>query len=241
MSIVCVAGMHRSGTSAVAKLLRDCGLDLGPLDELVPPDDFNQHGYWEHIRFVELNDDLLRALDAGWDHPPELPLRWRELAGLDQLLARAVEMVEGFSREPWGWKDPRNCLTLPFWRHVVPDLRVVLAIRNPLEVALSLRRRNFFSTAHSLSLWLDYNNRVEQATNPEDRIVVAYDSLLSDPTGELGRLIDFIGLEPDGYALKTAMAGVLPEWMPATLAVGPMVLFLVLAVSPGRHHWRGLR
>lgn len=31
---------------------------------------------------------------------------------------------------PWGWKDPRNSLTLPIWKRIFPDVRV-LVIRKP--------------------------------------------------------------------------------------------------------------
>ena len=34
---LCVTGMHRSGTSMVARLLNVCGLDLGPEADLLPP------------------------------------------------------------------------------------------------------------------------------------------------------------------------------------------------------------
>ena len=31
----------------------------------------------------------------------------------------------------WGWKDPRTCLTLPFWQDVIGSIRYVICIRNP--------------------------------------------------------------------------------------------------------------
>jgi len=37
--------MHRSGTSALARLLVDTGFD--PLQNLMPADEFNQLGYWD--------------------------------------------------------------------------------------------------------------------------------------------------------------------------------------------------
>ena len=58
---VAIAGMHRSGTSMVARLLQQCGLDLGPTDQLLPPRPDNPEGFWEHAAFVALNDDILTA------------------------------------------------------------------------------------------------------------------------------------------------------------------------------------
>ena len=50
----------------------------------------------------------------------------------------------------WGWKDPRNCLTLPFWQSLLPHLKTIIIIRNPLEVAYSMHKRN----GTSLCRWI---------------------------------------------------------------------------------------
>jgi len=69
---VCIAGMHRSGTSMVARLLYLCGLYLGPESELLPPRPDNEEGYWENFYFVKLNEEILARLNGGWDWPPPL-------------------------------------------------------------------------------------------------------------------------------------------------------------------------
>ena len=56
---VCIAGMHRSGTSLIAHLLHDCGLYLGPEQSLIPATKSNIDGHWEHAGFVALNDEIL--------------------------------------------------------------------------------------------------------------------------------------------------------------------------------------
>ena len=30
----------------------------------------NPDGFWEHLRFVKLNDEILNATGAAWDLPP---------------------------------------------------------------------------------------------------------------------------------------------------------------------------
>jgi len=67
---ICIAGMHRSGTSMVARLLRDCGLYLGPEEEL-GFDVRNGEPHWENVRFVELNDEILNRLGGSWHNPPK--------------------------------------------------------------------------------------------------------------------------------------------------------------------------
>ena len=43
----CIAGMHRSGTSMVARALAACGLELGSESELIGPTADNEWGHWE--------------------------------------------------------------------------------------------------------------------------------------------------------------------------------------------------
>ncbi len=49
--VICIIGMHRSGTSMIARLLNLCGLDLGPPEQLVVPNEFNPPGYFENKNF----------------------------------------------------------------------------------------------------------------------------------------------------------------------------------------------
>ena len=191
---VCVAGMHRSGTSMVTKFLHECGLYLGPDQDLMPPAAENPEGFWENLNFVDLNDEILNQLGGGWDCPPPEPADWT--AGrLASLVTRAETILEHFvGREPWGWKDPRSSLTFPFWKGLLPGLRVVVVVRNPLEVALSLRQRNGFSFALGLTLWQITNRRILDATAHDERIVTHFDAYFGNPEPEVRRLIAFLGL-----------------------------------------------
>ncbi len=60
---ILVTGMHRSGTSALARTLSLMGAALP--DELVPPNPGNPDGHWEPQGMVDLNDRMLA--DAGSD------------------------------------------------------------------------------------------------------------------------------------------------------------------------------
>lgn len=191
---VALVGMHRSGTSMVAKLLDQAGLYLGPESALMPPAEENPEGFFEHLEFVRLNDEILNAAGAGWDCPPDAEFRW-ENHELDGLRERAIALASTIDdRTPWGWKDPRTTLTLPFWELALGPLAVIAVVRNPLEVVTSLHRRNGFSVALSLTLWRIYAERLIQSTLPSERIVTHYDAFFSQPEQEVERLAAFIGL-----------------------------------------------
>ena len=157
--IIIVTGMHRSGTSLTVNLLRQCGLWLGAENELHGATADNPDGHWENIAVTETNDMLLNELGGGWDDVPEFPAGW--LANFSAQQGRAAEIHAALARPtPWGWKDPRASLLLPFWLALAPDARVVICVRHPLEVAHSLRRRGLMSYALGLKLWRDYNARL---------------------------------------------------------------------------------
>jgi len=192
-----IAGMHRSGTSMVAKALHGAGLYLGDEDELMPAADENPEGFWEHEDFVAFNDAVLSELGGAWDLPPDPPADWNA-PRFDQLRDVARGLARRFDGdERWGWKDPRNCLTLPLWRSALGDVATVLVVRNPLEVAKSLQKRNHFSLALGLYLWYAYNRRIADDTTPATRVVTHFDAWFGDPDGEIRRVLGPLGLLRD--------------------------------------------
>jgi Predicted glycosyltransferases len=199
---ICIAGAHRSGTSMLTRLLHACGLYLGPKDELMPAQADNPDGFWEHLGFVALNDDLLNELGGAWDLPPKRDENFTA-AGLDPLRMKARLLIEKFdSAGVWGWKDPRNSLTLPFWQNLLPSMKTLIMVRNPLEVAHSMKERNGISYSLGLRLWEIYNRRVIETAGNQERLVTHYDLFFQDPESELRRVARFIAL-PDA-AVKNA-------------------------------------
>jgi len=203
-SVVCVVGAHRSGTSMLARLLHSCGLYLGPDSDLWPGRADNPDGFWENRCFVALNDEVLNELGGAWDLPPKAEETFNDRR-LDPLRVKAQLLIEGFdSARVWGWKDPRNCLTLPFWRDLLPGLKVLVIVRNPLEVAYSLRNRNEdTSYPFGLRLWEIYNRRLIETTKTHERLVTQYDAFFKDAESELRRITGFADL-PDANVKSAA-------------------------------------
>jgi Sulfotransferase family len=146
---VVVIGMGRSGTKLLTDALERLGVFMGVSQ------DMND----EALLFLKINRELMRSVGASW-YAPELiasvledPVQREQLAawvaprlrgpqalsylGLPRLLRfRSLGAQAGL----WGWKDPRSTWTLPLWRELFPDLRVVHLLRHGVDVAASLRR-----------------------------------------------------------------------------------------------------
>lgn len=205
---VCVLGAPRSGTSLTTRALNILGVDLGPGDELMAPvAGNNRRGFWEHEGIAALNEDILATLgDAPrqrWRHPPPLPHGWQGDPRLDSQRARARAILErSFSIRPlWGWKDPRTTLTLPFWEEALAqaegvegEVRYAICLRQPLDVAASLRARDEMPVEESLALWRRYMSDALAHTEGKPRICVAYESYFAGWEEQAERLASFLGL-----------------------------------------------
>jgi hypothetical protein len=181
---ILVTGMHRSGTSAVTRVLGLLGLDLP--NALLPPAEDNPLGYWEPQDVVGAHDRFLGEFGSAYDDV--VGVRQAALAShaareLEQRLTEILKREFGDSAA-FVVKDPRICRLVPIWVSVLErfgaDPSFVVPIRNPLEVAGSLEARNLFSPAKSLLLWLRHNLEAEHATRAHPRSVVSYEDMLAD-------------------------------------------------------------
>lgn len=205
---ICVTGMHRSGTSMIARLLHDCGVDFGPEDELQQPVPDNTEGYFENRQFVKLNEDILAHFGGSWLDPPRLPTGWEFSPQIDSLLERAEALIRQFRRRAWGWKDPRNSLTLPLWQRLLPQLKIIVCVRNPLGVARSLFVRGDTRDASQFHLWLTYYRQLLAAMRPEQRLVTHYRSYFHNPREELNRVVRWLDLKVSDETMERACAHV---------------------------------
>jgi FkbM family methyltransferase len=203
---VAIAGMHRSGTSMVTRLLNICGLYLGKKENLLSATKDNPEGFWENAEIQRMNDEILTSFNGGWDIPPVLQAGWETSPHLGSIIQNANLVIQEISQQEsvWGWKDPRNSLTLPFWKRLVPNLKIIICLRNPFEVYCSLSRIGAASSAFSYNLWLAYYQRLMASTNSEECIITHYDSFFRDPQSELRRLTNFLGLEVSDETISTA-------------------------------------
>ncbi len=220
-NVICIIGMHRSGTSMVARLLNLCGLDLGPSEQFMEPNESNPLGYFENVNFTyKIDEALLAHFEGSWDNPPPLKEGWEYDPSLEQIVHEARLLLGTFSKSAhWGWKDPRATVLLPFWKLFIPDLRFVICVRSPLEVAKSLARRDKMSIQKGVYLWNQYIRSAIRDTEGSPRIFTFYEDFFKDAPGEIKRIVEFCGLQmPDDlYSLYDVISSELKHHTSETL------------------------
>lgn len=193
--MICVLGMHRSGTSLTTKLLNICGVYLGGDEELLGPRKGNEKGHWESKKILEINKAILERFGGSAAKPPVFPKGWEESSSLDGLRQRAKAFVRDMNRrsEVWGWKDPRTCLTLPFWKNIIKEkINFVIPVRSAFDVAQSLNLRTGEPLIEGAYLWLEYWLAIKKNTSREKRIFIPFSFLMRDCNKELDKILAFI-------------------------------------------------
>lgn len=179
-----VVGMHRSGTSALTRVLNLHGADLG--SDLLAAAEDNQAGFWENHRIVAFHEKLLGLIGSSWDDPRQLRADWLDLAIADGCLDELIRLLdeEFADSRIWVVKDPRLCRFLPLWIKALEVLQVepklVFAMRDPGEVAGSLMTRNGLSAGAASLLWLRYLTESVQASRGLPRCAIDYHELLQN-------------------------------------------------------------
>jgi hypothetical protein len=188
---IMVLGMHRSGTSALAGTLGLLGAAL-PTDPMGPRPS-NPKGHFESRAVYNTHERMLEALHSAWydlrpltpSDNPQVEAQFK--AELVDILARSYPQAGLFVL-----KDPRLCRFFPLARSVMDDfsssVSVVLCIRNPLEVAQSLKVRDGLALSHGLGLWLRHILDAELQSRDEPRVFIDYADFLTDWRGSVSNI-----------------------------------------------------
>ena len=223
-----IVGMHRSGTSLLARLLEDLGVAMGK---------WRGKNNSEAMFFWHRNKLLFSLARASWDNPDALLCAlddpdWRR--AFARVAACDLETVYTLSFLPpkalarfvpapnpvWGFKDPRTSLTLPVWRDIFPNAKIINIVRDGNAVASSLYERSqkwlqdglplslvTLDRTKALSLWAEYvlAARNNCATLPPDRYhEIRYENLIRTPELELLGIAEFAGLNVDSGLVQSA-------------------------------------
>ena len=130
--IYVVLGMHKSGTTLVARTLHESGIIMG--QKFSPSASYSDSKYeakWPQL----INDEILGA------SRDLLSLHVNSNLLPNGAISKDIQnhMSEGIAKmdaayDNWGFKDPRAALTYRYWKKVLPPHKVIVIYRDPVEV-----------------------------------------------------------------------------------------------------------
>jgi len=167
----------------------------------MPPADENPKGFFENQSIVDQNDKILEELFTFWNETFFIPEDWWKEKKFEEYRTRIHELLstEFSSEEPILIKDPRLCVLLPLYLDVFSQSAIepqfIICVRNPAEVANSLKRRNNLSREKSFLIWMDYQLKADWYSRAYKRIFVAYNDFLEEPVRAIKEIIEFLGLD----------------------------------------------
>lgn len=207
---VLITGMHRAGVSVVARVLGALGYTLGE-----PEKEAAAKPEGEGSEIIQINNQILSTGRASWDWPQPLAHEFWEKGQATyhrKWVEHSAEMLNRLeAQRPWALKDPRFCLTLPFWKSLAPSAQYLVCLRNPFEVAHSLSQRHHLSENFGIQLWQQYYERLLSETQPSQRLVIDYHALLENSGQQVSRLIDWLEANVGHEELVSALKLIKPE------------------------------
>lgn len=216
---ILVLGCGRSGTSLTAGLLNLAGYHAGP--SVIYSNPSNPKGFFESPEIHSVNELLIEgmphtpAAEKKWvlpwktRKPPAQKNHWLTrvpMTGPEPEAGRLRERLADLcNHEPFCFKDPRFCYTLPAWRPFLVDPLFVCVFRSPADTALSVQRHlqkspvswNVkWSFQEGLRLWLSmYTHILERHVHSGNWLFLHYEQLLNEDG--LTRLASACGVDLD--------------------------------------------
>ena len=199
---ILVLGMHRSGTSLSTRIINMMGAYVGAPGMLLSANPDNPKGFWERHDVLHINRNLLQANGCSWYRVD----RWDDN---NITIAPAIRqsirqtLAEMNPNQPWVMKDPRLCITLPVWMPYLQAPVAVIATRNPMEVAHSLKLRNGMPLEYGLALWEYHAVSIIRHAHALPKVFTTYDAMLTNPLAATRALCDALSDHMHGLHLPS--------------------------------------
>ncbi|WP_088331553.1 glycosyltransferase [Lacimicrobium sp. SS2-24] len=188
-NIILIVGCHRSGTSFLSRSLSVVGGELPKSTQEGAED--NPDGHFESLKIVKLHDEILNKLGLSWSSIQNVPNSWfnsDECLLYSSLLAEIIQS-DYQKKSLIIVKDPRASRFIPLWKILSEregyKLNIVWALRNPLDVARSLERRNGLPEAYGIWLWTSYTCAIIKSDCLDNAMLFNYPSWTDDVFSKL--------------------------------------------------------
>lgn len=191
---VIVLGMHRSGTSVIAGILKALGIEMGK--DAWGCNYSNSFGHFEDEEFNRVNIEIVKAAGGDWAHPPSRAEILKAGCNFNHEMEEIINKRETVAL--WGWKDPQTILTLECWMPYIKNPVFIVVFRNNYDVALSLQERDSLDIESGLRLVVFYQatlNRQLRLHPLIPRFFLTFESILASPLLQAKKLARFLGAD----------------------------------------------
>lgn len=200
-TMLVVLGVHRSGTSVIARSLECFGAKNSR--NLLAANPINPKGFFEDQDIYNFNElKLLPHLGASWHNVNFI--EWKKLCSHDRskLILEASEIIKknySDSAQLFVLKEPRISILLPFYLSVLEnvgfEVKLICSLRDPLSVARSLNKVQGLSINHGgmlyVSNWLSILNSIQNVPTA----FANYDEIITDPSRVLNSIANKLGIQ----------------------------------------------
>jgi len=189
---ILVLGMHRSGTSALTRVLNLMGAALPK--NVVGATEWNAAGHWEPELLGQLHTAMLDECGSRWDDWQKFDFNYLGKERQKYYKTRMSELIidQYNQSEIFVIKDPRICRFVDIYQEILSaekiDVRYIMMLRDPFQVIKSLSERDKLEYGFSARLWLRHVLDAEAATRGLPRSRIWFDDLINDPSAEVTRL-----------------------------------------------------
>jgi hypothetical protein len=191
--VVFIGGLHRSGTTPLAKWLA-AHPDVSGLTNTGVHEDEGQH----------LQSVYPIAMAHGGPGKFAFASAARLTEDSELVTGEAARRLVSAWAPYWDTskpvlleKSPPNLIRMRFLRALFPAARFVVVVRHPVAVSLATRKWSRTSMDSLMRHWIAaHEHLVEDAAHVGATAVVRYEDLLRDPEAELGHLFAFLSVPP---------------------------------------------
>jgi hypothetical protein len=200
----------------VAGTLAQSGYFMG--DQLIPARDGNPKGFFEDVKINRINEELLaqvlpkRPRFLGRYVFKDRPLygqRWLAKVPVGTTIPSNQHLTDQIKRlvknEPFCFKDPRLCYTLPVWKSHLKNVVFICVFRDPISTINSIMKEVKYephlhhfniNSRQALEIWmLMYQHILQLHKSEGEWLFLHYNQVLS---GEgLEKLAKFTGASVD--------------------------------------------
>ncbi len=170
-------------------ILEGFGVTFGASHLLYQGDEYNRDGYFEIKEIRLIYEKLFSEICSSWRSTALLKeeiFEKEKAARADYYagwIADSVEKCMGGVEKLWGFKEPSTSLLLPLVKRSFSFLKrkplYAVMVRNPIEVAASLRRREGMEEGQALRLYMKYYISILKHMKGEEAVFFQKEELVS--------------------------------------------------------------